>query len=266
MKNKVKKNKKNINININKFKPLTREEDVLDDFRNRIPKGQEWGCYSFISDPNNKISLKGFLCSGSFATQEDAQKHADEQMKNDNRYNIFVGQNGLWCPFDPDPNSCKDAVYQERQLNEIMIEYLKQNVKQKEVFEQRKHELMKKAIYEGTSDGQKKLDDKDETYESIKFRFDAIEAKLIDKKRQLDELPNIIKELELDIVNISDEMNKLGKRKEIEDEMRKEFEEKLKEKLSTATIHTSDPLFTQSQSQSQLEECNIKQVISEIFN
>ena len=202
-KNHKKRNRNRIKVtketNPENFKPLTQEEDVLDDFRERIPIGQKYGCYSFVSDPNNEHTLKGFLCSGSFSTREDAQKHADTEMKKDNRYNIFVGENGLWCPFDPDPNSCQNAIYQERRLNNMMQDYLKQNEKQKDAFEIRKHELMKKAIYEGTEEGQLKLNEKDESLEAVEYRHKGAEARLIEASFQLEKLPDEIKELKSNI-------------------------------------------------------------------
>jgi hypothetical protein len=72
-----------------------------------IPKGQNWGCFSFLrSKENEKISVVGIRLAGVYMTLEEAQNRAKEVQQEDNRFHVFVGElNGDFLPFDPAPNS-----------------------------------------------------------------------------------------------------------------------------------------------------------------
>jgi hypothetical protein len=89
-----------------------------------IPKGQNWGCFSFLrSKDNDKITVVGIRLAGVYMTLEEAQTRAKEVQQEDNRFHVFVGElNGDFLPFDPAPNSAAagDSEYANEQLNSIM--------------------------------------------------------------------------------------------------------------------------------------------------
>jgi hypothetical protein len=91
---------------------------------NGIPKGQNWGCFSFLrSKDDNKITVVGIRLAGVYMTLEEAQTRAKEVQQEDNRFHVFVGElNGDFLPFDPAPNSAAagDSEYADEQLNSIM--------------------------------------------------------------------------------------------------------------------------------------------------
>ncbi len=89
-----------------------------------IPKGQNWGCFSFLrSKDNDKITAVGIRLAGVYMTLEEAQTRAKEVNQEDNRFNVFVGElNGDFLPFDPAASSAAagDSEYADEQLNAIM--------------------------------------------------------------------------------------------------------------------------------------------------
>lgn len=60
-----------------------------------IPKGQNWGCFSFLrsKDSNDKATVVGIRLAGVYMTAEEAQKRAKEVHAEDNRFNVFVKLN-----------------------------------------------------------------------------------------------------------------------------------------------------------------------------
>ena len=100
-----------------------------------IPENQNFMCISFLSDVENKLSLKGVKVRGSFKTLEEAQDHAKKLQSIDQAHNVFVGEVGKWVAFNPDVNSKEagDPEYANEQLNKMKILYLNPEFKYKKV-------------------------------------------------------------------------------------------------------------------------------------
>jgi chromosome segregation ATPase len=111
-----------------------------------IPKGQNWGCFSFLrSKENDKISVVGIRLAGVYMTLEEAQTRAKDVQQEDNRFNVFVGElNGDFLPFDPAPSSAAagDSEYANEQLNAIMKGHEDSQKNAKIFHEMRKTEKM----------------------------------------------------------------------------------------------------------------------------
>lgn len=92
-----------------------------------------------------KTSIRGIKVRGVFDTLKEAQNRADFLKKGGDKFDIFVGQVGVWCPWSPNPHDMEDVQYAEAQLNTLMAKY-KDNVAQKDMFfEQRKNEKIEQA-------------------------------------------------------------------------------------------------------------------------
>jgi len=98
----------------------TKVIDYLDE--DPIIHGQEWICVSFLSPEGVKnCDMRGFKFRGAFPTEKKARKHADEiQKKLDPDFHVFVGEGFKWLPWDPNPETVEDQVYNEKELNELM--------------------------------------------------------------------------------------------------------------------------------------------------
>lgn len=129
-------------------------------------EGQKWICLSFLSPENVKnCTTRGIKFRGAFATKEEADAYAKQLQQSDPKFNIFVGEGFKWLPFDPEPNTVKDQRYYEKELNELMDAYDKNEAQRRQVEQERKKKKMEEAINE--SDDQKR---KNKIVERLKRR------------------------------------------------------------------------------------------------
>lgn len=100
-----------------------------------------------FSEKNNfRTSVRGIKVRGVFETLKEAQVRAEVLRRSgDTRFDIFVGQVGVWCPWSPNPEDMQEQEYAETQLNTLMKEY-KQNMNLRdEFYEMRKREKIEDA-------------------------------------------------------------------------------------------------------------------------
>ena len=97
----------------------------------------------FHRDNNFQTSIRGIKVRGTFDTVEEAKNRSEFLKKIDNKFDIFIGQVGCWCPWSPNPNDLQNQEFGETQLNTLMKKY-KENMDNKdEVFEERKQAALK---------------------------------------------------------------------------------------------------------------------------
>ena len=110
-----------------------------------IPR-QNFVCLSFLSPEGiRNCSTRGIKIRGVYETYDEAKARADELSKIDPDFDVFVGEVGKWCPWDPDPNSTQDQVYQEKELNDLMKGYKDNLQKVKKMEQQRKNDMIANA-------------------------------------------------------------------------------------------------------------------------
>lgn len=91
-------------------------------------------------DNNFQTTIRGLKVRGVFDTIEEAKNRSEFIKKIDNKFDIFIGEVGCWCPWSPNPNDLQNQEYAETQLNTLMKKY-KENMESKDaLFEQRKQE------------------------------------------------------------------------------------------------------------------------------
>jgi membrane-associated HD superfamily phosphohydrolase len=116
-----------------------------------IPR-QNYVCLSFLSPEGIKnCTVRGLKVRGIYDTKEEAKERCEELQGVDPNFHVFVGEVGKWLPWDPDPNSTKDQVYQEKELNDLMQGYNDNLKKAKKMQDQRKDDMMKDAAYDQQS-------------------------------------------------------------------------------------------------------------------
>ena len=109
-----------------------------------------------FKDVDDKSSMYTFKVRGSYETVEEAQKRIQFLNSLDPNVNIYLAEVGKWCPFEDDPEKAKDAVYKDEELNRLMKGYKENQEKAKEHFQQRKAEMVAKALSD-TKDKKEKL-------------------------------------------------------------------------------------------------------------
>lgn len=104
--------------------------------------------HEFLEKNNFQTCVRGIKVRGSFETLKEAQVRAEVLKRMGDKFDIFIGQVGCWCPWSPNPEDLQEQQYTETQLNTLMKKY-KENMQLKdEFFEQRKQEKVDQSIAE----------------------------------------------------------------------------------------------------------------------
>jgi hypothetical protein len=173
---------------------------------------QKFVCLSFlVPSKEDQTKLSGIKVRGSFATIEEANAYAKRLRDNDPYFDVFVGEVGKWCPFNPDPSSkmVQNAEYAENELNDIMSNYMQNQERAKLFHEQRKAELTKKNLEDNiklrkenlktTCDELSSTDDQDKkislerSIELIEKQIKEMEDKVKEKTKEIDRTNKILK-------------------------------------------------------------------------
>ena len=122
--------------------------------------GQKYLVLSILSPGFNKnlekYDIRGIKIRGVYATYEEAQERCTYLQAIDPIHNVFIGEIGKWLPFVDDPEKAKDSQYAEAKLQKLMKTYMENQVKAKQLYETRKHEMMMQAMSDGMTKDKKK--------------------------------------------------------------------------------------------------------------
>lgn len=99
-----------------------------------------------------RTSIRGIKVRGVFETQKEAQVRAEVLKKMGDKFDIFVGQVGCWCPWSPNPHEMADQQYTESHLNELMHQYQDNMQLRDQVFDQRKTDKIREATEKVAAD------------------------------------------------------------------------------------------------------------------
>lgn len=184
-----------------------------------IPENQNFMCISFLSDVENKLSLKGVKVRGSFKTLEEAQEHAKKLQSIDQAHNVFVGEVGKWVAFNPDVNSKEagDPEYANEQLNKMMKDYSKNQEQASLVNEERKFKDMQKNI--------------EESIDVTNTTIDELKQQLLETTDD-----NEITDLNKKLSNIDERLKELTSKKDDIVKSKKKISKKLEKSLEKNTV------------------------------
>lgn len=145
----------------NDFKEFIKSEQdkydfksILDDYKNFLDHNEEALQDKFNIENKFKTNVRGIKIRGSFNTQEEAELRAKNLRELDSSHDVFVGQVGMWMPFDPDAYKTGNVQYLENELNDLMHEKIKNESEAKNEFEERIKKTKEKAIEENIKKAQ----------------------------------------------------------------------------------------------------------------
>lgn len=95
-----------------------------------------------------RTSVRGIKVRGVFDSLKEAQMRAELLKRMGDKFNIFVGQVGCWCPWSPNPEDLQDAEYAETQLNTLMKKYKENMIMRDQHYEERKNAKIAAAMKE----------------------------------------------------------------------------------------------------------------------
>lgn len=127
---------------------------ISDDYKNFIDQNGDTLQEKFNMENNFKTNVRGIKVRGSFNTQEEAEMKAKQIRELDPAHDVYVGQVGLWMPFDPDAYKTGKIEYMENELNELMYNKNTNDENAKNEFDDRLKESKKKAIEDNVKKAQ----------------------------------------------------------------------------------------------------------------
>jgi hypothetical protein len=102
----------------------------------------------FLKLNNFKTSMRGIKVRGVFDTLKEAQTRAEVLKRMGDKFDIYVGTVGCWCPWSPNPEDLQDQEYSESTLNTLMKKYKENQQSRDELYEKRKQEKLDAATRE----------------------------------------------------------------------------------------------------------------------
>jgi hypothetical protein len=129
-----------------KTRILKESSKVSEDYSTFIEQNEQSLQEEFDETHQFQTSTRGIKIRGSYGTVQEAQLRAKLLREKDPNHDIYVGQVGVWMPWEPDAYKTGNVDYLEEELNQLMVEKKKNEQKAKEEFDQRVRESKEKAI------------------------------------------------------------------------------------------------------------------------
>ena len=95
---------------------------------------------------NFKTSVRGVKVRGVYDTKREADVRAAVLQRQDPLFDVFVGQMGYWCPWDPNPQKIDDIEYMNNDLNKLVKEYKSNEAKKDMFYQEQKTQRQKDAL------------------------------------------------------------------------------------------------------------------------
>ena len=130
-------------------------QPVEDDYKNFIDKNEERLNNDFNRAHEFQTSVRGVKIRGVFSTQEEAERNCKKLRERDPTHDIYLGQVGVWMPFEPDAYKTGRVDFLEPELNRLHEEKMKNEARAKDAFEQRVKDAKRKAIEENIEKAKK---------------------------------------------------------------------------------------------------------------
>jgi hypothetical protein len=171
---------------------------------------QKYVLLSFLSPEGIKnCKVRGLKVRGVFDDFESAKKYSETLRSSvESDFHIFIGEVGKWLPWDPEPSSVNDENYAEKELNNLMKAYKEHQAKAKQLYEQRKQEMISDALLNQENKKKNKMKSENklkETEDIIKQKEEIV----VTEEKKLDIEEKKLKENESVINNIDNELDKL---------------------------------------------------------
>jgi hypothetical protein len=92
-----------------------------------------------------QTSIRGIKVRGVFESLKEAQTRAELLRRLGDKFDIFVGQVGVWCPWSPNADDIQEQEYAETQLNTLVKNYRDNMTLRDEFYAKRKDEKISEA-------------------------------------------------------------------------------------------------------------------------
>jgi hypothetical protein len=121
---------------------------IEDEYKSFLDKNEDKLNVTFQKNHTFQTNVRGVKVRGSYPTQEEAEMRCKMLREVDPNHDVFVGPVGMWMPYDPDAYKTGKVEYLEDELNQLMSEKDKNELRAKTEFDKRIKETRRKAIEE----------------------------------------------------------------------------------------------------------------------
>lgn len=128
-------------------KDTLRKTDIDDEYKGFLEKNEDELTLKFQREVSFQTNTRGLKVRGVFNTMEEAELRCNTLRKGDPNHNIYVGQVGVWMPWEPDAYKTGRVEYLQKELNDLMKKKQENEDKAKEHFEERL-KLARQEAYE----------------------------------------------------------------------------------------------------------------------
>ena len=121
-------------------------EEFAEQFENFKFQNEEKVGEAFDKVNNFRTSVRGVKVRGVFDSKREADVRAAVLQRQDSLFDVFVGQVGYWCPWDPNPQKIDDIEYMNNDLNKLVKEYKSNEVKKDMFYQEQKSQRQKESL------------------------------------------------------------------------------------------------------------------------
>ena len=132
------------------------------------------GEFDIISD--FQTNIRGVKVRGVYDNERAANIRAQVLQKMDKSFHVYVGQVGFWLPWEPSANKIQEQEYMEDNLNKLVKEYNKNQVKKDMFYEEKKSEQKKAALEHSIRQKKKNDEERKKLLEEKQVAEAAVES------------------------------------------------------------------------------------------
>ena len=133
----MKSKNKDMDIEYEKFK---------DEYKNYSEDNEDEIQSEFDLLSDFQTNIRGVKVRGVYDSERAANIRAQVLQKMDSSFHVYVGQVGFWLPWEPSADKIQEQEYMEDNLNKLVKEYNKNQVKKDMFYEEKKTEQKKAAL------------------------------------------------------------------------------------------------------------------------
>jgi len=122
-----------------------------------------------------QTNIRGVKVRGVYDSERAANIRAQVLQKMDSSFHVYVGQVGFWLPWEPNANKVQEQEYMEDNLNKLVKEYNKNQVKKDMFYEEKKTEQKKAALEHSIRQQKKNEEERKKLLEEQKEKEETTE-------------------------------------------------------------------------------------------
>jgi hypothetical protein len=125
-----------------------KKTDVLNEYKGFLEKNEERLNEEFQDKFTFQTNTRGLKVRGVFPSQKEAELRSKMLRETDPHHDVYVGQVGVWMPWEPDAYRTGRVEYLQKELNDLMNEKNKNEEQAKRHFDERLLEARRRATEE----------------------------------------------------------------------------------------------------------------------